>query len=38
LQGKISAEETIAEKFESMPEAFINLFKGGNIGKQLVKA
>ncbi|CAL8069793.1 unnamed protein product [Orchesella dallaii] len=38
LSAKISAEETISEGFESMPEAFINLFKGGNIGKQIVKA
>jgi len=38
LEGKLSAEETISEKFETIPEAFINLFKGVNIGKQLVKA
>jgi len=38
LEGKLSTEETISEKFESMPEAFINLFKGGNLGKQLVRA
>lgn len=34
---KIKYEETITEGFESVPEAFIGLFEGENIGKQLVK-
>ncbi|ODM88626.1 Prostaglandin reductase 1 [Orchesella cincta] len=37
LDGKILPNETIAKGFEAMPEAFINIFKGGNIGKQIVK-
>jgi len=36
-QGKLKYEETIVEGFENIPEAFIGLFKGTNLGKQLVK-
>ncbi|HJF33839.1 MAG TPA: NADP-dependent oxidoreductase [Sporosarcina psychrophila] len=36
-QGKLKYEETIVEGFENIPEAFIGLFKGTNLGKQLVR-
>jgi len=36
-QGKLKYEETIVEGFENTPEAFLGLFKGTNLGKQLVK-
>lgn len=36
-EGKLKYEETIIEGFENIPEAFIGLFKGSNLGKQLVK-
>lgn len=35
--GKITYRETIAEGIENTPAAFIGLFKGENIGKQLVR-
>lgn len=34
--GKVNYRETISEGLASAPEAFINLLKGGNFGKQLV--
>ncbi|MET3657986.1 NADP-dependent oxidoreductase [Sporosarcina sp. FSL K6-1540] len=37
LQGKLKYEETIVDGFENTPEAFLGLFKGTNLGKQLVK-
>jgi NADPH:quinone reductase len=36
-EGKLLFEETITEGFESIPEAFLGLFEGKNLGKQLVK-
>lgn len=36
-EGKLQYEETIKEGFENIPEAFIDLFRGKNIGKLLVK-
>ncbi|WP_250137793.1 NADP-dependent oxidoreductase [Halorientalis salina] len=36
-QGDLQYEETVTEGFENMPEAFLGLFEGVNIGKQLVK-
>ncbi|GAK14264.1 NADP-dependent oxidoreductase [Geomicrobium sp. JCM 19039] len=35
--GDIQFEETIHEGFENVPRAFLGLFEGENIGKQLVK-
>ncbi|SFJ09579.1 NADP-dependent oxidoreductase [Thermoflavimicrobium dichotomicum] len=35
--GKIKYTENIIEGFENTPKAFIGLFKGENVGKQLVK-
>jgi NADPH-dependent curcumin reductase CurA len=35
--GKIQYHENIVEGFENLPEAFLGLFRGENIGKQLVK-
>ncbi|MFC2137207.1 NADP-dependent oxidoreductase [Bacteroidota bacterium] len=36
-EGKLKYRETIIEGFENLPEAFLGLFKGDNIGKLLVK-
>lgn len=36
--GKIKTEETIVEGFDKMPQAFIGLFSGENVGKMIVKA
>jgi NADPH-dependent curcumin reductase CurA len=36
-RGELQSRETITEGFERLPEALIALFRGGNIGKQLVK-
>ncbi|QHS23204.1 NADP-dependent oxidoreductase [Virgibacillus sp. MSP4-1] len=36
-EGKLKYEETIVEGFENVPQAFIGLFKGENLGKQIVK-
>ena len=35
--GKLSAEETVVEGLERMPEAFLGLFSGANTGKMLVR-
>ncbi|WP_282936860.1 NADP-dependent oxidoreductase [Paenibacillus sp. RC67] len=36
-EGKLKYEETVMEGFDRVPEAFVELFKGKNIGKMLVK-
>ncbi|MDT2046279.1 NADP-dependent oxidoreductase [Priestia aryabhattai] len=36
-QGKLKYRENIVEGFENVPEAFLGLFSGANLGKQLVK-
>ncbi|XP_062533968.1 prostaglandin reductase 1-like [Armigeres subalbatus] len=36
-EGKIKYRETITEGFENMPHAFIDMMKGGNVGKAIVK-
>jgi NADPH:quinone reductase len=36
-EGKLQSRETIVEGFEHIPEAFLGLFKGENIGKYVVK-
>ncbi|KAB8130743.1 NADP-dependent oxidoreductase [Gracilibacillus oryzae] len=36
-EGKLTYEETIKGGFENIPDAFLDLFKGNNIGKLLVK-
>lgn len=36
-EGKLNYRETINEGFENIPNAFLDLFKGSNIGKLLVK-
>ncbi|GGF20522.1 putative NADP-dependent oxidoreductase YfmJ [Halobacillus andaensis] len=36
-EGKLTYEETIVEGFDQIPDAFFGLFKGENLGKQLVK-
>jgi NADPH-dependent curcumin reductase CurA len=35
--GSLEYEETIVEGFEKLPEAFIGLFEGRNVGKMIVK-
>ncbi len=35
--GKLQHKETVTEGFKNVPEAFIGLFSGQNIGKQIVK-
>jgi NADPH-dependent curcumin reductase CurA len=35
--GKLKYAETIVEGFENTPQAFIGLFNGDNLGKQIVK-
>ena len=37
-EGKIKTQETIVEGFEKMPEAFLGLFTGNNVGKMIVKS
>jgi NADPH-dependent curcumin reductase CurA len=37
VAGKLKYAETVAEGFENTPKAFIGLFSGENLGKQLVK-
>ncbi|OYD06847.1 NADP-dependent oxidoreductase [Paludifilum halophilum] len=36
-EGRLQYQETIVEGFENVPQAFFGLFKGENLGKQLVK-
>lgn len=36
-EGRLKYSETTTEGFDKMPEAFISLFKGTNIGKVIVK-
>ncbi|PKR78123.1 NADP-dependent oxidoreductase [Halalkalibacillus sediminis] len=36
-EGKLKYEETIKEGFDHIPDAFLDLFEGNNIGKLLVK-
>jgi NADPH-dependent curcumin reductase CurA len=35
--GEVSTQETIVDGFEKVPEAFLGLFTGTNMGKMLVK-
>ena len=37
VTGKLKHAETIAEGFDNTPSAFIGLFSGDNLGKQIVK-
>ncbi|MEO6844434.1 MAG: NADP-dependent oxidoreductase [Ginsengibacter sp.] len=37
LEGKLKYKENLVEGFENLPSAFIGLFTGENIGKQMVK-
>ncbi|WLR44378.1 NADP-dependent oxidoreductase [Bacillus carboniphilus] len=37
MTGKLKFKETVVEGFDKLPEAFIGLFKGENIGKMVVK-
>ncbi|WP_029038637.1 NADP-dependent oxidoreductase [Salinimicrobium xinjiangense] len=36
-EGKLEYDETIVEGFDKLPEAFIGLFEGRNVGKMIVK-
>ena len=35
--GQVKSRETVVEGLEKMPEAFLGLFSGANVGKMLVK-
>jgi NADPH-dependent curcumin reductase CurA len=35
--GAVKPHETVVEGLENMPEAFLGLFEGANIGKMLVR-
>jgi NADPH-dependent curcumin reductase CurA len=35
--GKVTSRETVREGIEQMPEAFLDLFRGANVGKMLVR-
>jgi NADPH-dependent curcumin reductase CurA len=35
--GKVVWEESVTEGLENAPQAFIGLFEGDNLGKQLVR-
>lgn len=35
--GQVRSRETVREGIEAMPQAFLDLFSGGNIGKMLVR-
>ncbi len=37
MSGQLKHAETIVEGFENTPHAFIGLFSGDNLGKQIVK-
>jgi len=37
VAGKLKYAETVVEGFENTPQAFIGLFSGDNLGKQIVK-
>ncbi|XP_069101635.1 uncharacterized protein [Argopecten irradians] len=37
LEGKLRGKELIYEGFDKVPEAFLKLFQGGNLGKIIVK-
>ena len=37
MSGQLNHAETIVEGFENTPHAFIGLFSGDNLGKQIVK-
>jgi NADPH-dependent curcumin reductase CurA len=36
-EGKLKARENVVEGLENVPDAFLGLFRGDNLGKQLVK-
>ena len=36
-EGKLIYTETIVEGFETIPQAFLDLFEGKNSGKMLIK-
>ncbi|XP_053421885.1 prostaglandin reductase 1 [Nycticebus coucang] len=38
LEGKIQYHEYVTEGFENMPDAFMGMLKGDNLGKTIVKA
>ncbi|WP_315897480.1 zinc-binding dehydrogenase [Dokdonia sp. Hel_I_53] len=36
-EGKLTYKQTIVEGFENIPQAFLDLFTGENVGKMIVK-
>jgi NADPH-dependent curcumin reductase CurA len=35
--GTVKSRETVVEGLENMPDAFLGLFKGQNVGKMLIR-
>jgi NADPH-dependent curcumin reductase CurA len=35
--GQVKARDTVVEGLENMPDAFLGLFEGANVGKMLVR-
>jgi NADPH-dependent curcumin reductase CurA len=35
--GKVKAPETVVEGLDNAPQAFLDMLRGGNVGKMVVK-
>ena len=36
-QGKLVSKDTVAEGLDSLPRAFVGIFRGENVGRMVVK-